>query len=318
LDRESSFHNINIFDLLKEVNMKKLTDSELIEELDKRFKENEKAFNALRIMTKKLENLNNKLQDSETLKSNFLSNIKNEINNPLTSILLMSKELTSGAPLEAETLSSLGRMIHSEAFSLNSQLRNIFAAAEFEAGDATLCVSRINVDSLIKNTIESLQHKADRKIVKVQYTPAGGSENNTSFNSDPDKLHLIIFNILGNAIEFSNEGGQVELMSWKQDRNLYISVKDYGTGIDRTEQDKIFDRFRQLDTGVTKNHLGHGLGLSVVKAAVEILNGTMSVESEKEKGCTFTVSIPEGAEEPELGIVSDDGNEFIFEGAEEF
>ncbi len=117
--------------------MKKLTDSELIEELNKRFKENEKAFNALKIMTKKLENLNAKLHDSETLKSSFLSNIKNEINNPLTSILLMSKELISGEPLDAETLSSLGRVIHSEAFSLNSQLRNIFAAAEFESGNAT-------------------------------------------------------------------------------------------------------------------------------------------------------------------------------------
>ncbi len=298
--------------------MKKLTDSELIEELDKRFKENEKAFNALKIMTKKLENLNAKLHDSETLKSSFLSNIKNEINNPLTSILLMSKELISGEPLDAETLSSVGRVIHSEAFSLNSQLRNIFAAAEFESGDATLCVSKTNINSLLNSTIESLQHKANRKAAKVNYTPAGGSESETSFNSDPDKLHLIIFNLLANAIEFSSEGGQVELMAWKQDGNLYISVKDHGAGIDRTDQDKIFDRFKQLDSGVTKNHLGHGLGLSIVKAAIDILNGTISVESEKEKGCAFTVSIPEGEVEPELGIVSDDGNEFIFEGAEEF
>ena len=298
--------------------MKKLTDSELIEELNKRFKENEKAFNALKIMTKKLENLNAKLHDSETLKSSFLSNIKNEINNPLTSILLMSKELISGEPLDAETLSSLGRMIHSEAFSLNSQLRNIFAAAEFESGEANLCVSKTNINSLLNSTIESLQHKASRKAAKVNYTPAGGSESETSFNSDPDKLHLIIFNLLGNAIEFSSEGGQVELMAWKQDGNLYISVKDYGTGIDRTDQDKIFDRFKQLDSGVTKNHLGHGLGLSIVKAAIDILNGTISVESEKEKGCVFTVSIPEAEEDTELGIVSDDGNEFIFEGAEEF
>ncbi len=298
--------------------MKKLTDSELIEELDNRFKENEKAFTALKIMTKKLEDLNAKLHDSETVKSNFLSNIKNEINNPLTSILLMSKELISGEPLDAETLSSAGRVIHSEAFSLNSQLRNIFAAAEFESGDATLCVSKIHINSLVNNTIESLQHKAGRKAAKVNYTPAGGSESETSFNSDPDKLQLIIFNLLANAIEFSSEGGQVELMAWKQDGNLFISVKDHGAGIDSTDQDKIFDRFKQLDAGVTKNHLGHGLGLSIVKAAVDMLNGTISVESEKGKGCAFTVSIPESEEETELGSVSDDGNEFIFEGAEEF
>ena len=298
--------------------MKKLTDNELIEELDKRFKENEKAFNALKIMTKKLENLNEKLTDSETLKSNFLSNIKNEINNPLTSILVMSKELISGEPLDAETLSSLGRMIHSEAFSLDSQLRNIFAAAEFEAGDAAICISKININSLVNSTIESLQHKADRKAAKVHFTPAAGPKDETYFHSDPDKLHLIIFNLLGNAIEFSDEGGRVELMAWKQDGNLYISIKDYGTGIDDTDRDKIFDRFRQLDMGVTKNHLGHGLGLSTVKAAIDMLGGTISVESMKGEGSVFTISIPEAEEEPELGMVSDNGNEFIFEGAEEF
>ncbi len=298
--------------------MKKLTDSELIEELDKRFKENEKAFNALKIMTKKLEDLNKKLQDSETVKSNFLSNIKNEINNPLTSILALSRELTSGEPLDSEILSSLGRMIHSEAFSLDSQLRNIFAAAEFEAGNASLCISKTNINSLVNNTIESLHHKTDKKAVKVDYMPAAGPENETSFNSDPDKLSLIIFNLLGNAIEFSDEGGKVELMAWKQDGNLYISIKDHGKGIDETDLDKIFDRFRQLDTGVTKNHLGHGLGLSTVKAAIDMLSGTISVESKKNEGSVFTISIPEADEGQELGMVSEDGNEFIFEGAEEF
>ncbi len=152
----------------------------------------------------------------------------------------------------------------------------------------------------------------------MQYTPAVGPDNETTFKSDPDKLHLIIFNILGNAIEFSNEGGKVELMAWKQDENLYISIKDYGKGIEDTDRDKIFDRFRQLDTGVTKNHLGHGLGLSTVKAAIDMLGGMISIESKKEEGSVFTISIPEAEGEPVLGMVSDDGNEFIFEGAEEF
>ena len=298
--------------------MKKLTDSELIEELDKRFKENEKAFNALQIMTKKLETLNKKLQDSENLKSSFLSNIKNEINNPLTSILVTSKELISGEPLDPETLSVLGNMIHSEAFSLNSQLRNIFAAAEFEAGEAALCISKVNINAIINNTIESLQHKAVRRAVKICYSPSGISENGTTFNTDPDKLQLIIFNLLGNAIEYSNEGDRAELMDWKQDGNLYISVKDHGMGIDTSDEHTIFDRFKQLDAGVTKSHRGHGLGLSIVKAAIDMLGGTISVDSNKGQGSVFTISIPEAEEETELGMVSDDGNEFIFEGAEEF
>ena len=297
--------------------MNRLTDSELIQELNKRFKENEEALNALRVMTKKLEKLNRKLQEAESLKSNFLSNIRNEINNPLTSIICMSKELT-GETLDSETVSSIAGMIHSEAFNLDSQLRNIFAAAEFEAGEAALSISKVDMDMLINSTIELLDHKADKKRIKVNYMSLDESGDETYFNTDSEKVQIVIFNLLGNAIEYSHEEGQVELKAWRHEGHMNISVKDHGMGMDVPDQEIIFDRFRQLDTGVAKSHSGHGLGLSIIKAAIELLYGTVSIECVKDKGCVFTISIPEAESEMEAYTISNDGNEFIFEGVEEF
>lgn len=297
--------------------MNRLTDSELIQELNKRFKENEEALNALRVMTKKLEKLNRKLQEAESLKSNFLSNIRNEINNPLTSIICMSKEL-AGETLDSETVSSIAGMIHSEAFNLDSQLRNIFAAAEFEAGEAALSISKVDMDMLINSTIELLDHKADKKRIKVNYMSLDESGDETYFNTDSEKVQIVIFNLLGNAIEYSHEEGQVELKAWRHEGHMNISVKDHGMGMDVPDQEIIFDRFRQLDTGAAKSHSGHGLGLSIIKAAIELLYGTVSIECVKDKGCVFTISIPEAESEMEAYTISNDGNEFIFEGVEEF
>ncbi len=298
--------------------MSRLTDSELIEELDRRFRENKQAFDALRVVTKKLERLNKKLQESEALKSNFLSNIRNEINNPLTSIICMSKELISPESLDNETVSSIAAMIHSEAFNLDSQLRNIFVAAEFEAGEATLSISRVDIDMLVNGTIELLSYKAGKKLITIEYTPLRDSGDETCFNTDPEKLQLIIFNLLANAIEYSHEGGRVELKAWMQEGRMNISVKDYGIGMDLSDQEIIFDRFRQLDTGVSKGHSGHGLGLTITKASVELLNGDISIECMKDRGCTFTISIPDAGDETGVDVISNEGNEFIFEDMEEF
>ncbi len=298
--------------------MHRLTDDELIEELKRRCEENMKTLYDLRVMTGKLEDVNKKLQESEALKSNFLSNIRNEINNPLMSIMGLSEELASEALLDSETGSSLAKVIYSEAFNLDFQLMNIFAAAELEAGETALSISKVDIDKLISSAIERFKRRADEKKMKISYGSLGESGDNPYFRTDPEKLQLVMSNILSNAIEFSHEEGRVELRAWNDEGHLNISVKDCGIGIVEAEQEVIFDRFKQLDTGVAKNHMGHGLGLSITKAVIELLSGTISAEGVKDEGSIFTLSIPEAETETEVDVFSSDGNEFIFEGVEEF
>ena len=295
--------------------MHKISDNELIEELKKRFEENGKTLNALKVVNEKIVEVNKKLQESEALKSNFLSNIRNEINNPLTSILCMSKVLADSGSQDMETVVSMAGSIHSEAFNLDFQLRNIFAAAELEAGETEMSLSRADIDTLIYSSIESFIHKANARKITVSFESLARSGAPHEFTTDPEKLQLAVTNLLSNAIEYSHEGGRVEIKAWIDKAVLNISVRDYGIGIDKADHKAVFDRFRQLDSGVSKSHLGHGLGASVTKAVVELMNGTIDLESEKGKGSIFTISIPEAGDGGD--VFSGDSNEFFFEVQEE-
>lgn len=299
--------------------MQKLTDSELIEEVKKRFEDNNRALHDLRVMTKKLEDVNRKLQESESLKSNFLANIRNEINNPLMSILGLSKELTSTTPSDIEKVTNLAEIIYSEAFELDLQLRNIFAAADLEAGETVQSIARVNIDKLLGSTIETFIRRADEKKIKVSYNPLDKAGEDPHFNTDSEKLYIIMSNLIDNAIKFSQEGGLVELKAWIDNEHLNITVKDSGIGINESELGVIFDRFKQLDSGLLKSHKGHGIGLSITKALIELLNGTITADNADGKGSIFRVAIPASGSETDVGMLSEDGNEFIFiEEATEF
>ena len=293
--------------------MERPTDKELIDELKRRFEENEIAFHDLRVMTKKLESLNKRLQESEAMKGNFLSNIRNEINNPLTSIMGLSKQILSvdGIP---EQVTSVANMIYAESFDLDFQLMNIFLAAEIEAGESMLSISKVDIPTLLKHAIYSLAHRIEEKNVKIEVFSEGvDTEGRFIFNTDPEKLRAVLMNLMANAIEFSFDGQQVNVKAERRDGLLKIAVEDFGKGISEDEQDEIFDRFKQLEMGTKKSHKGHGLGLSITKALIELLDGDISYLSKPGKGCVFSISIPEAEAAPGMEAYSEEGNEFIFE-----
>lgn len=289
--------------------MQTLSDLELIDELRKRLEAKDRAYHDLSAITAKLEELNRKLVESEELKSNFLSNIRNEINNPLTSVLTMSELIITGEELpDPETIKSIIGLIHKDAFVLNFQLRNIFAAAELEAGEAEPAVTNTDVDSVLGDCVSSLARTAAEKEVKV-VCDVSEELKGTTFRTDAEKLHRIFLNLLANAIEYSCQGGEVKAGAWRDAERLVLTVRDFGAGIDKKDHATIFERFRQLDRGASKNHAGNGLGLSIVKASVELLGGGISVESALGKGSIFTVTLPES--EAGTGDFLSEGTEFF-------
>ncbi|MBF0554808.1 MAG: HAMP domain-containing histidine kinase [Nitrospirae bacterium] len=298
--------------------MSRLTNQELIDELKKRFQENENALFDLKIMTKKLVKINKKLEDSEAIKSNFLSNIRNEINNPLTAILGLSQQLISSPEIDFDTMKNAISIIHEESFHLDFQIKNIFAAAEIESGETSIGVSIVDVLTLLNNIISSFKPYAESKNITVEmiYDWLGEDNPEIFFKSDPEKLSVIVSNLLSNAIEFNNEGGKVEVKLCTDGGSLKIDVKDNGIGMESADLEIIFDRFRQLETGSTKTHRGHGLGLSIAKAVVDLLGGEITVSSVKGIGSLFSISIPEASGAETEGF-SSEGNEFIFDDEEE-
>jgi signal transduction histidine kinase len=295
--------------------MHRITDEELIDELKGRFREKQTAMEDLLAVTKKLEDVNRKLQESEGLKSNFLSNIRNEMNNPLTSIMGLSRQIIAGNTLEPEAVYPIARMIHSEAFNLDFQLRNIFAAAELEAGEAELTTSTVDVDALVQNVIEQFRFRAFEKNIALRYAPISEDrERRALFSTDPEKLQIVVSNLVSNAIEYSLEGGEVGVRAWVEGGYLNLTVEDQGIGIDANERAAIFDRFKQLDAGSTKRHRGHGLGLSITRDLVELMLGNISVSSAPGGGSVFEVSaIPEADTNGDAGVFAINGNVFLFE-----
>ena len=298
--------------------MERIDDTMLLDELKRRLEENAIAVKNLRAMTQNLEQLNEKLRQSESLKSDFLSNIRNEINNPLASIMGLSRQILD-KQLDAETLRTMIAVIYHEAFDLDFQLRNIFAAAELEAGETAMSIARVDVAALIRAQLDAFGHKAaERKVSLVFDCPACANDGSLTFTTDPDKLQKVLANLLANAIEFNREGKRATVTAERRGERLLLSIADEGLGIPEQDRKRVFDRFVQIDTGLRKRHKGHGLGLSITKALAEMLGGTVTLKEAEGAGCIFMVSVPELASAGPVEITSRDGNEFIFDGGMQY
>ena len=292
--------------------MSDLTDQELIEELKKRFDQNKKSLSEVQKLNEELKEVNKKLEESESLKSHFISNITNEIVNPFSSIQGLAESIMSMSEPDWEKVKSLVSMIHNEAFHLDFQLRNIFLAARLEAGEIFPEIMHVDVHKMLESVLEKFRYEKQKKEVTLDFS----FDIDTSqahpfyFKTDPEKLKLIISNLLSNALKFSYEGGAVLLRSWLEQDQLHILVRDHGTGISKENQEVIFDRFRKLDSGINSIYRGHGLGLSVNKALIDLLGGDIKIKTEPDAGSDFTVIIPEG--KAEMGDVAFDDNEMFF------
>lgn len=290
---------------------KELTDQQLLAELQRRFDKNREMLEEERKLIQQLHEVNERLIESEKVKSNFLSNIRNEINNPLASILELSKNLMKGN-LDGETIQQCATMINSDAFELDFQLRNIFLSAEIEAGQAPLFVNSIDINKLLTSVTDAFSNKMQRKGIRLICT--GSIPENTFFKSDSEKLHLVLTNVVSNAVQFNREGGEVELISKLEAGKLIVSVRDTGIGIEEAQFEDIYNRFYQVDSGSTKMYMGHGLGLTVTKALLELMDGTIHVHSKLGEGSVFTVVINELELSSDTeDIFSSDGNEFLFD-----
>jgi len=290
--------------------MHKPTDEELIDEIRQRFEFNRNALEDMRALTRKLEVMNEKLADSESLKSQFLSNIRNEINNPLSAIMGLSSQFFTGS-CDPEVCQNNARMIYSEAFNLDFQLQNIFMAAELEAGEAEPAYTHVDITTVIDSCIDKLSFRAEEKQIAVsQQLP-----DDLVFATDAKMFEIILINLLANGVEFNQAGGELRIEVEKIDDRLSVAVIDNGPGIDPEDCETIFDRFRQLDSGTTKGHRGHGLGLSISWSLAELLQGTLDVDSRLGQGSRFVLTLPRPQQE--VAGYAKDANLFLFDQDEE-
>lgn len=289
----------------------KATREELITEIQKLAVSRNDTESEINRLELALVEVNKKLEESEALKSHFISNICNELINPFTSILALTESILNVDKENWKKVFSMVALIHSEVFHLDFQLKNIFAAAKLEAGELAPETSTVDINNLIGNVIESFKYEARHKGLKIEYYAENKNANaKIFFNTDSEKLNLVLSNLLSNAVKFSNSEGKIIIKAVRAFDKLIIEVKDQGIGISKENESIIFDRFKRVDSGINSLNRGHGLGLSVNKAVLDILDGTISFISKLNEGATFIVNIPE-SREASTGI-SSDANELFF------
>lgn len=271
-----------------------LDDAELLAQLARRIEEKNEALRQLQAATRNLGVVNRRLLESEQVKGRFLANVRNEINNPLAAIAGIARALEAGAAADPAEAAALAATVLREAVSLDFQLRNIFAAAEIEAGETAPVIAHVDARRLVAESVEALAPLAAARRVALRL--AWEARGDGPFRTDAGKLQLIVANLVSNAVKFSPEGGEVTVDGSCADGGVAVSVRDCGAGIPPADQHRIFERFLQLEAARAAGCGGQGLGLSVVRALVELLGGSVGIESAPGAGSTFTVHVPEAGE----------------------
>lgn len=291
--------------------LKNVSTEDILTELKQRVQDHEFCKSQVKDLELSLREVNEKLADSEAMKSHFISNISNELINPFTSVLAISENILGVEKENWKKVIHMVSLIHTEVFNLDFQLKNIIAAARLEAGEIQPEISLVNIDQLIKNVIQVFKYEARRKQLRINYKSSNQVESSPIFfKSDASKIHLILSNLLSNAIKFSYSEGEVHIVAVKQESRLTLEVTDRGHGISKANEQIIFDRFRRLDSGINSLNRGHGLGLSIIKAIIDMLEGKIEFVSNPGEGTTFKVVLFESTENS--AGVSTDADEIFF------
>ncbi len=267
------------------MDLSKIADKEIIAEIQKRFDEKEASIQEMEFMTKKLLEMNEKTKKAEQIKGEFLSIIKNEFNNPVSSLLNLANSLNR--KLDENKQESVVKLLNMELLRLDFHLKNIFAATDIEAGDIANYYAKINLRSVFDDATKSFRYIIEEKHLEISFNDA----TETPIVSDANKIFMILLNLISNACEFSFENAKIDVSFFIEDEKFVICVSDEGEGINVSFQNMVFDRFAKLSSGRTRAHTGLGLGLSVTRGMAEALGGDVEFET-KEGSTKFYVKIP--------------------------
>jgi signal transduction histidine kinase/DNA-binding response OmpR family regulator/ligand-binding sensor domain-containing protein len=228
-----------------------------------------------------------KLQELDRAKSRFFANISHEFRTPLTLIKGPIEQLEQNftEKLNMETV----KMIRRNANRLLNMVNQLLDLSKIDEGSLKLAPTEGDVYKCLRAAAASFNsHAAQRNMDYRVEIPPGVLW--ASF--DRDKLENIIYNLLGNAFKFSGDGSKITFFAEYTAYGLQIKVSDTGKGISKEKLPFIFDRFFQVDDSNTRDKGGSGIGLSLSKDLVELMDGTITVSSEIDKGTFFTIQLP--------------------------
>ena len=251
------------------------------------------------------------LKAVDELKTRFFANITHEFRTPLSLILSPVEKLLQNPHFDAPTRQTLS-LVQRNADQLLRLINQLLDLSKLEANRMAVSPMRGHVADFVNQLVESVRQRAEQQEITLMYE-SGDIAQELVF--DADKWEKILTNLLSNALKFTDEGGQITLAFtpvWVGGAvsAMQIRVADTGIGISPENLPHIFDRFYQIDSSRTRTYEGTGIGLSLVRELVEVLGGTISVESQPNIGTTFLVTLPvqPASAQPDIPLVGVSGS----------
>ena len=238
---------------------------------------------------------NMRLFEMNQLKSDFLATISHELRTPLNSIIGFSDLLEGSEGIE-EKQRRYAHNIQRSGKQLLEMINDILDLAKIESGKLEIRPSNFDIGTVVATQCDLAQPLSERKNIDLEYELAPGLPQ---VRLDEGKIVQILNNLLSNAIKFTPDGGRINISVSRDDQgDLRITIVDTGVGISESEQQLVFEKFRQGTTvmpggnAMTREYSGTGLGLSIVRELCRLLGGDITLKSELGKGSEFTVHLP--------------------------
>jgi signal transduction histidine kinase len=247
------------------------------------------AFSSAREAAERLRQANLELERADQLKNQFLAHMSHELRTPLNSILGFSDLLLSGSggqldPRQQRYVSH----ISAGGKQLLNLVNEILDLSKIRAGLLELVIQAVDLEPVVEQCAAQIRPLAESKQLLLGVDVEAGLQA----AADRHRLEQVLLNLLSNAVKFTPERGSVWIRGWRTNGYVAIAVSDTGIGIPPSEQARVFEEFTQVEQAGIPPRQGTGLGLAVSRRLVDLMEGSLTLESEPGRGSTFTVLLP--------------------------
>lgn len=219
------------------------------------------------------------------MKTDFINNMTHEFKTPVSTIMIASEALRDDEITEDKArVSRLANIIYEENERLGSHIERVLNIARIDKNDFKLENKPVDVNEMVNLVLDSMELKLQKCNADVVLNL---DAENAVINADELHFSNVLYNLIDNAIKYSEDIPQITISTYNKNGHIVIKVADKGIGMGRDQQAKIFEQFYRIPTGNVHNVKGFGLGLSYVNTIVKRLNGTIAVKSEKDRGSEF-------------------------------
>ena len=226
---------------------------------------------------------------ADKAREEFVSQVTHELRTPLTNIRAYAETLSSGMFDDPNVISDCYNVITKETRRLSRLVEDILSISQLEVGTMQLVLDNVELTSLLTESVRDVRGIAESKNIDLQLNLP---PKLPTIQADRDKLAVVVNNLLGNAIKYTPDGGQVVLSSKATENQVEVSVRDTGIGIDPKDHMRIFEKFQRSDDADVQTETGTGIGLTTAREIIHQHHGDIKLVSKKGEGSTFTATIP--------------------------